>query len=273
MEVGKVDADEATAALRRAVARTVPLISSIKKPDAPAVGVWNTAQVAVHLAHAWEVLTNMARSESAAPLQDIQQLAELTQSLVTAEPTPDPRDAAGRIAAAAQTFFQYMESQPHATNTPWLVEGISASLTTFTCHLLNETLVHGYDIAHAEGVTWRIQAPDAAIVMFGFLFEQLGKLDPRAMVIQETAQGVHACFAIHVRHAGSVVLVFDDGALTINPAPAPRVDYHLSADASALFLILWNRTSQWPALLRGQLIGWGRRPLLGFRLRALMRNP
>jgi len=61
--------------------------------------------------------------------------------------------------------------------------------------------------------------------------------------------------------------------VTVEPEPRGRIDYHLSADASALFLVMWGRTSQWHAILRGQLLGWGRRPWLGVRLRSLLRNP
>jgi len=37
--------------------------------------------------------------------------------------------------------------------------------------------------------------------------------------------------------------------------------------------VSWGRVSQWPAIGRGQLLAWGRRPWLGLKLRALLRNP
>jgi hypothetical protein len=40
-----------------------------------------------------------------------------------------------------------------------------------------------------------------------------------------------------------------------------------------MFLLIWNRVSLWPMLLSGRIISWGGRPLLGLKLRSLLRNP
>lgn len=273
LQVGEVDRREAASALRHEISRVTELVSSMTRVDAPALGVWNAAEVAVHLAHAWEILPGLAFDGRTPPLKTLGDLSGMTQALVTAEQPSDMRDVASRIDAAATAYFDRLQTTPAETQSPWLIDGVTVSMTTFTCHLLNETLVHGYDIARAEGLRWAIDRRTAALVLFGFLFPQLGKVDPRAMVVQEQAAGLRACFEIRVRRAGRVLLGFDDGALTVDPEPAPPIDYHISADAAVLFLVLWNRVSQWPAFLRGQMLGWGRKPMLGFRLRALVRNP
>ena len=67
--------------------------------------------------------------------------------------------------------------------------------------------------------------------------------------------------------------LLDDGVLTVNPQPEPAIDFHLAGAPVALLLLFWNRLSAQRALLSGQLVGWGRRPMLGLKLRSLMRNP
>ncbi len=268
-----VDARDAQAALAATVVRLTTLIRSTRRPTAHAVGEWTVRDVAVHLAHAWEVLPSLAAAERDLPLQDVGDLSALTQTLVRDEGDVEMTVVADRIDAAATAFFAQLAARPMDATGPWLVAGMRASLSTFTCHLLNESLVHGYDIARAEGVPWPIESSHAGIVLVGFLFTQLAKLDPRAMVVQEKAAGLRARYDIRIRGTGRVGLAFDDGAVTVEHEPGGKIDYHVSADATALFLVMWGRTSQWHAILRGQLLGWGRRPWLGVRLRSLLRNP
>jgi len=95
----------------------------------------------------------------------------------------------------------------------------------------------------------------------------------RGLVDQEKAAGVHATYDIRLRGGGRAFFVFDDGFLTVEGPSSRRVDCHLSADPTALLLVAWDRQSQWPAIAKGKLMAWGRRPWLGIQLRSFMRNP
>ena len=268
-----VDPAQARAALEQTVPKLVALVRSIRRPDAHAVGVWSAADVAVHLANAWELLPALAREERTSPLGQIDGLAAVTQDLVRDQRTTDMNATADRIDTAARAFFAQLSSQSPDQSGPWLVAGLRASLCTFTCHLLNESLVHGFDIARAQRAPWTIDPDHAALVFYGFLLRQLAELDPRAMVVQERASGLRARVEIRLRGHGRFHLALDDGALTVEDDPRGAVDCHLSAEPAALFLVVWGRTGQWQPLLRGKLVGWGRRPLLGMRLPSLLRSP
>jgi hypothetical protein len=78
---------------------------------------------------------------------------------------------------------------------------------------------------------------------------------------------------VRLRGGGRAVLRFDDGDLTVEPEPAGPVDCHLSVDPEAFMLVGWGRITQGPAILKGQLFAWGRKPWLGLKLRSLLRNP
>ncbi|MDQ4031651.1 MAG: hypothetical protein M3332_05035 [Actinomycetota bacterium] len=50
-------------ALRDEVRRVTTLLRSIRDPEAPAVGQWNLAEVAMHLSQAWVVVPGLARQD------------------------------------------------------------------------------------------------------------------------------------------------------------------------------------------------------------------
>jgi hypothetical protein len=269
-----VDWNEARNALFDAVPPLLAMLRAAGPAGNTAVGSWNAAEVATHLSQAWEVVPQLAVSARPSIITDIWGLAGATTSLVRAEAERNLGVLANRIEASATQFFTVLaESSPDQLG-PWLVEGVSVPLRTFVCHLLNETLVHGYDIAKATKSPWRIEKSHAALALRGFILPVLAALDPRAMVDQKKAAGVHATFDIRLRGGGGqAYFTFDDGALTVSDPTATRVACHLSADPVAMLLVVWARRSQWSAIARGQLMAWGLRPWLGPRLRGLIRNP
>jgi hypothetical protein len=266
-----VDTTQARAALASVVPRLVALIRPIRNPSAPALGEWNTGDVAVHLAQVWEALPALASGALASPIRDPRELAGLTSSLVRDEPSRDLGQIAARIEAGAAAYLATPAGNGDVR--PWLVEGTALPASAFACHLLNESLVHGYDIARAERSPWRIDPTHAAMAVFGFTLPVLSVVDPRFPVDQQAAAGVRACYDIRVRRSGRFFLVFDDGAIAVEPPSSRSVDWRVSADPTALFLTLWSRRSPWPAMLTGGLRVWGRRPLVGLRLPKMLRNP
>lgn len=267
---GGVDLADARAAIAEVVPRLSALVRSIDDTERPALGEWSVGDVAVHLAHVWEALPALAAGTLESPIQELGGLAGLTAGMVRDEPDRDMATMAGRIERGAAAFLE--ASQAARPDGAWLVAGITASTATFACHLLNESLVHGDDIARAARRHWPIEPDHAALAIKGFVFPVLGLLDPRALVDQRRAAGFHACYDIRVGGGGRVFMVFDDGAVAIEAPSSRRVDCHISGQPAALLLVLWARRSQWSMLLRGRLRAWGRRPWLAPRLTTLMRN-
>ncbi|MGH8574629.1 MAG: hypothetical protein ACREX8_18965, partial [Gammaproteobacteria bacterium] len=142
-----------------------------------------------------------------------------------------------------------------------------------TCNLLNETIMHGYDIAQAAGRKWRIEPTHAAMVVRQFFVPVVQTADPRTFVNAEQAAGLQATYGLRLRGGGRLNWVFDDGSLRVEEPSARRVDCHILADPAAFFMVFWQRQSQWNAIAKGQLIAWGRKPWLGLKFRSLMRNP
>lgn len=263
-------------AARQAVAvagpRITTLLRSARRPDAPALGDWTLTQVAAHLSHAVDVVSAMSKGGGGI-LDDIWGLAPLTKVMVDGEGRRDPSELADRIDASVAAFLAAMDSAPEDVRHSWMVRGTQAPLSMLTCHVLNELTVHGRDIALAEGVPWPIERAHAVLILQGFLFPSLHAVG-RSMVVQEAAGKVRARLEIRLRGGGGRVwLRFHYGDFTVEQSPAGPVDCYLSVDPEAFMLVAWGRIGQWPAIAKGQLVAWGRKPWLGPQLRSWLRNP
>jgi Mycothiol maleylpyruvate isomerase N-terminal domain/SCP-2 sterol transfer family len=275
-------------ALRDEVARVTTLLRSITDPEVPAVGQWSLAEVAMHLSQAWLVVPGLARRDLSRAyevvpglagvagdslIRDMWDLTDATAVLVKSDPERDPAVLADRIEARAQEYFSECEGADPDAPRPWLVQGTSVRQSTLTYHLLNETVMHGYDIAHAAGRTWRIEPAHAAMVLGRFIVPVLQVLDSQTMVNCAKAAGVRAIYDVRIRGGDSFHFIFDNGELNIVEPSSRRVDCHISADPAAFLMVVWNRQSQWTAIAKGKLLAWGRKPWLGLQFRTLMRNP
>lgn len=286
-EVGAVDSGQARDALREEVARVTALLRSVRTPDAPALGEWTLAEVAMHLSQAFMYVPGLADGivapgGAAVPardggggsfIDDVWDLGAVTVDAVNGDDERDLSVIADRIDTRAVEFLERAARCADGDRCGWMVAGTTVALPVLTCHLLSETIVHGGDIARADGQRWPVEPARAAMVVDGFLIPVLQALGPRAMVDQEAAAGLRATYDVRVRGGGRHHFVFDDGALTITDPSLRRVDCHISADPVAMLAAAWGRRSQWPAIATAKLVAWGRRPWLGPRFAGLMRTP
>ncbi len=283
-----VEWSAAKAALRSEVSRVVALLRSVGDPHGHAVGDWDLGGVAMHLSQAWVAVPAMARRDLSRVFEvlpdhggrngesliaDVWELGATTTEAVGNDPERDPKVLADRIEARAAEYFGECESRSGDDRSPWMVAGTTVDQCTFTCHLLNETVMHGADIARAAGRPWPGNRRHAALAIQGFLLPVISQLDPRSMVDQEKAAGVRATYEVRLRGGGRAQFLFDDGAVTVAEPHTRRVDCYILADPVALLDVMWDRQSQWTAIATGKLLAWGRKPWLGPRLRLMMRNP
>jgi uncharacterized protein (TIGR03083 family) len=265
-----VDWPAARAAVATACSRVTSLLRSASSPTAPALGDWDVTDVALHLSHAVDAVSAMAKGGGNV-LDDIWSLSVLTKVMVEGEGKRPLTEVADRIEASTAAFLAAMEQASDDGLRNWWVRGTAQPLSTLTCHLLNELVVHGRDIAVAEGVPWPIERGHANLIVNGFLFPVLGSLG-RAM-LSPAGAGADAVFDVRVRGGGRAWLRFGDGDFTVTTSAQGPVDCHLSVDPEAFLLLAWGRLGQWPAIARGKLLSWGRKPWLGLRLRSWLKNP
>ena len=111
-------------------------------------------------------------------------------------------------------------------------------------------------VAQAIRQPWPIDPGHVALIMEG-----LAPIVP-GWVDVDRARGFTATFEVRLRGQATHVFAFQDGQLRVNPGDPGPIDAHISADPSALLLVLYRRQSQWRHIARGRLLAWGRRPWL-----------
>lgn len=268
-----VDADAAQAALAETVGRLGRLLRAVPAADRPALGRWTIGDVAAHLLVAFEGLSQLAGCGIPSPIDSVDVFAETMDEMARAVPERNLAVLAQRIEATAAEFLAGPAVTDPDGPRPWIFAGTQAAGTTFVCHLLDEVLVHGDDIARAAGLAWPIDRAHAVLALEGFLFVVLRQLPGHALLDQRRAAGLRARYRLSIRGGSQLDLAIADGSLSVAEPSDRPVDCHLSADPVALLLLFWGRRGQWPAIARGRLTAWGRRPWLAPRLGTVLVAP
>jgi uncharacterized protein (TIGR03083 family) len=121
--------------------------------------------------------------------------------------------------------------------------------------LLGEFEIHGRDIARALGHPWTIAPAHARLILDADAAVMPGLVNPA------TAAGHTATYELRIRGGTTHFWAFRDGRFSIVDE-LRRPDVVLSADPVACLLVFYSRRSQWPEILRGRMLAWGRRPWL-----------
>ena len=250
---------QARAALREVVPRLVALVRSVANPNSPSVGTWTVGDVAAHLSHVFradtDAITGRPVPEAIVTKAGI---AEATAKILADDSERDPAVLADRMSTLA-TEFDDAASRSRSTTVDWL-QGTRLPPSAVACHLLNECLIHGHDIAMATRRPWPIQRHHALLAIEAFVMPLIATLPPTAFVNQEQAGSFRARIELRLRGGRRTVMVFDRGSLTLDAGRARDVDAHISADPPTFMLVFIGRQGIWRPLLEGKLTAWGPRP-------------
>ncbi|HEX2284546.1 MAG TPA: maleylpyruvate isomerase N-terminal domain-containing protein [Mycobacterium sp.] len=263
---------QARAALRNLVPTLVTLVRSVPDANTASVGTWTVGAVAAHLSHVFRFDTD-AIAGRPVPEATVTAagMAEANAKMLAEDGERDPAILADRIGALANEFDD-VASRSRATTVDWL-QGTRLPPSAVACHLLEECLIHGHDIARATGRPWPIQRHHALLAVEGGVLPLIAALPPTAFVHQEKAESFRARFELRLRGGGRTLMVFDRGSLTLDAGCARDADAHISADPSALMLVFIGRQGMWKPLLGGKLVAWGPRPWKLARMLAAVNPP
>lgn len=263
---------QARAALRDVVPSLVTLVRSIPDANSASVGTWTVGDVAAHLSHVFRADTDaIAGRPVPEAIVTKAGIAEATAKLLAGDGERAPAVLADRIATLAGEFDD-VASRSRAATVDWL-QGARLPPSAVACHLLEECLIHGHDIARVTGRPWPIRRHHALLAVEGAALPLIAALPPTAFVNQEKAGSFRARFDLRLREGGRTLMVFDGGSLTLDAGCARDVDAHISADSSALMLVFMGRQGIWKPLLGGKLVAWGRRPWKLARMLTVMSPP
>jgi hypothetical protein len=247
------------AALREVVPSLVTLVRGIPDANAASVGTWAVGDVAAHLSHFFRLDTDAIAGN---PVPDATVtsagMAEVNAKMLAEDDERDPAVLADRIGTLADEFDD-VASRSRAATVDWL-QGVPLPPAVVACHLLEECLIHGHDIAAATRRPWSIRRHHALLAIEGGVLPLISALPPAAFMNQEKAGSFRARFDLRLRGGGRTLMVFDRGSVTLHAGRPRDVDAHISADPAALMLVFIGRQSLWKPLLGGKLAAWGRQP-------------
>ena len=259
-----IDKDEAVAAVRACVPEVAGAIRNIDDPNAIAVGQWTTSDVAAHLVDAAEDNLKAAQGLGT-PYGTTQAITATNEERLAARAERDPKVLASLYEQALESYLSFVEGVDGDPIIPWT--DFKVPLSTLLAADLGEYLIHGWDIAHAEGKPWTIDPYRAALLGKGISPMTVNYVD------EDAARGFSGVFDVRMRGYWAQHYVFTDGVLAIEDPADRRVDVHISADPVAFMLVGYGRISQWGPIATGKLLTWGRKPWLAFKFASLLRNP
>lgn len=267
-------------AMLRVSGEAADLLRGIRRTDVAGCGEWDLAELAVHMLHVLDFELGTARGDPVPPVHDFDDLAAFTRGYVAAEPSRDVQEVADRIEAAAAELVARTDGLGPDHGFPWLGE-TRMPLRAVFAHVISELLVHGADVARADGRPWPIRRVDALAAIDDFFVPLTAAVaeagsfgGATAFVHPSVAAGFRAVYDVGLTGGPVRRFLFADGTLRItDPQPGGRVDCQVRADPAALLLVVWQRRSPWPAVLSGRLRAWGRRPWMAARLPGLFRIP
>lgn len=267
-------------AVLRVAGDAAALLRGVRDPDRPARGVWNLAQMAVHMLHVLDFELGTVRRDPVPAVHGFDDLTGFTLGYVADEPSRDIAALADRIEAAAAELTALSAGLEPDHEFEWF-GGSRLPLKAVHAHVVSELLVHGDDVARAVGRPWPIRRADALIALDDFVvplaaaFAQAGTFGGAgAFVNQEIPADFRAVYRVQLTGGPKRDFVFADRALRItDPDPGRRIDCHVTADPAALLLVVWRRRSHWPAVATFKLRAAGRKPWLAAKLPGLFFVP
>jgi hypothetical protein len=197
-------------------------------------------------------------------------VAVLTDAMLAADPERNLGVLADRVETLLADFLA-VSNAPVSEQVTWLGD-IRLPASAVACHLLEELLVHGFDLATPTNGAWTIAPAHAALAIAGAAVPILAAASPTAFVHPKRARGFRARFDVRLRGHQRFTFVFDDG-LTIGDNTSEPVDAHLSANPVSMLLLMLGRISPTRAILGGKITAWGRRPWRLRRMLNVMTHP
>ncbi|MEJ2855108.1 MULTISPECIES: maleylpyruvate isomerase family mycothiol-dependent enzyme [unclassified Saccharothrix] len=169
----------------------------------------------------------------------------------------DHKRLSDNLKSTVDNLLEMTEGTDHERPIPWLGDS-RVPVGGVLAHLVNEMLVHGWDIARALRAPWPMPVREAApffdLFIVGMIRNGTGKL-----LDGPPPSDRRIAVAFRSRHTTPVTLVLHRGHVTVEDEKA---DVRVRFDPATLNLLLFGRVSRLKAGLSGKLIVSGKRPWL-----------
>ncbi|MEU4443549.1 maleylpyruvate isomerase family mycothiol-dependent enzyme [Actinosynnema sp. NPDC050801] len=266
------DVSEQWSAVRAAlpvVTRRFAELVVASDPDARATSDWTVTDTAAHVVMIASIYTTLLAPDGGEvadpalaefiPTVTVDTVADLNALALTRFTERDPAKLAAMLRSMVASILNLTAQADPERTVPWL--GASkVPIGGVLAHLVNELLIHGWDIARAVGTPWSIPSREAApffdLFIIGLLRNDVGSLLDGA-----PPRDRRIAVAFSSRYTTPVTVVLHRGRVTVEEPGGP-VDVRLGFDPAVLHLVLFGRVSRTRAALTGKLRVSGKRPWL-----------
>lgn len=261
----------ARAALQDVTERFGRVLLAAPDPGRAATKHWSVAETAAHVAGlTWAEAWLLEPGESAEPIPGLaEQLrtgtvdnlaAGYNTTLLRNYAERDPRLLDRQLRTSVAEILRLTADDDPARTLDWL-GGSRLPVAGLVAHLMNEILVHGWDLGRATGSRWQIPEEYAALFVDVFLVEIIRHGVGAAMDDDRPVREGRIAVQFRSAYTTPVTIVLDDGELSVQP-PRRDDDVRVSFRPSVLDLVLFHRVGNARAALTGALRVSGRRPWL-----------
>ncbi|MGW7402883.1 maleylpyruvate isomerase family mycothiol-dependent enzyme [Streptomyces sp. NPDC054833] len=259
-------------AIRETAGDIAALVRGAPDTTVPVPGSeWTLGEAAAHLALANELMADLAAGRER-PYGDgtPQSLAAANEQSLAAYGERRAEPLAAVITEQADAFLAAVAraaADGTADDTPLVTPLGPLTRPLLASYLLTHMLGHGYDLARAVKRPHMID-PDRAGLCMPFMLSVM----PRVADAAATA-GLTARYTVRLRGGTAFGVTLADGTVLVTPEPQERPDCTILIEPVAFLLIALGRRSPWPAIARGQIVAWGRKPWLAPRFPNLFTAP
>ncbi|MEU8266427.1 maleylpyruvate isomerase N-terminal domain-containing protein [Sphaerisporangium sp. NPDC049002] len=262
--------DAVRVSLREAGGRFAEMVASAREPHAMATREWTVVESAAHVASIARWYGSMLRFDNgphpfptikdALLATTVDTVSDVNDVALGLFPERDQHRLAHLLRTSIDEILRVTEGLDPARPVIWLGDS-RVPLAGVLAHLVNELLVHGWDIASVTRTRWVMPPREAALFFDLFLVGMIQGDVGRLLDTGEPALDRRIAVRFHSRYTTPVTLVLRDGRVSIEQ-PGPDTDVHLYFDPAALNLMLFGRIGRTRAVVTGKLAVWGRRPWL-----------
>lgn len=259
------------AALQESGDRFADLVQNAPNPSAPATQDWTVAETAAHATGIALNYTAMVATDGRPlPIPEVRPYLPVTtvdtihkglnRVQLESFTERDPVRLAERLRLAVGDILGATAGTDPERIVSWLGDS-RLPIAGVLAHMVNELLIHGWDIAGAAGVPWSMPEEQAALFFDLFLIEIARNGYGHMLDDDRPVRPGRIAVEFRSAHTTPVTMVLDSGEATVEEV-GTDCDVHIRFRPAALNMLLFHRIGHLRAALTGSLVVWGRRPWL-----------
>ncbi|MGC4803732.1 maleylpyruvate isomerase family mycothiol-dependent enzyme [Micromonospora sp. DT233] len=271
----------ARGALEGATDRFVRLVESVDQLETLVTAHWSVADTVVHLVSvAWWYATKLDPDHPPLPIPGldarlptvtVDTIEEINDLILLHLTERSPQPLLAQLRADVGKILAITADRDPDERLSWFGDA-RPTLAGLFSHLVNELLVHGWDIARATGRPWEMPGEEAVLFFEVFTVGVIRGGYGRLLDTDVPPRDRPIMVEFRSAYCSDITLVLRQGVVTVADPGTPP-DVRVRFEPATLNLMLFGRISRVRAALTGGVAIRGRRPWLLLPFLRVVRTP